>query len=366
MEKARIGIIGTGQIGKRHIERYADIEGVEIVAIADADEKEVARVAEKHGIAKTYTDFRELLKRDDIEAVDVCLHNNLHSPVTIESLRAGKHVYCEKPIAGTYADGKAMAEEAKAQGKMLHIQLAQLYSMETKAAKKLITEGALGKLYHARVVGFRRRGRPFVDGYATANFVKKEVAAGGALIDLGGYQISQMLYLLGLPAVSRVSGKIYQETSMDEERRKSSGYNVEEFATGFVRCKTGLTIDILEAWAAHMGAYQGGSILGATGGIQLDPFSYHTTFCDLEMNSTFELGAVNTRWNRTHPNEDAYESSQHHWIAVLQGRVELLPTAQLALNTALISEGIYLSDREDREVTVDEVEEKSISTAVKL
>jgi hypothetical protein len=63
---------------------------------------------------------------------------------------------------------------------------------------------------------------------------------------------------------------------------------------------------------------------------------------------------------------DEYDSAQHHWIAALQGRVDLLPTAELALNTMLISEGIYLSEKLGREVTADEVREASVSTAVKL
>ncbi len=65
-------------------------------------------------------------------------------------------------------------------------------------------------------------------------------------------------------------------------------------------------------------------------------------------------------------NADAYDSAQHHWIAALQGRVELLPTAEVALNTMLVSEGIYLSDRLGREVTADEVRESSRSTAIEL
>jgi len=69
----------------------------------------------------TYTDFRELLKRDDIEAVDVCLHNNLHMPVTVAALQAGKHVYCEKPMAGAYCDAEMILRVAHAQGKLLSI-----------------------------------------------------------------------------------------------------------------------------------------------------------------------------------------------------------------------------------------------------
>ncbi len=97
----RIGVIGVGQIGKHHLEIYRQIEGVKVTAIANRGEAEARRVAEIYDIKHVYTDFRKLLERDDIQAVDVCLHNNLHMPATVAALRAGKHVYCEKPMAGS-------------------------------------------------------------------------------------------------------------------------------------------------------------------------------------------------------------------------------------------------------------------------
>ena len=169
-----------------------------------------------------------------MDAVEVCLHNNLHAPVTIEALKAGRHVYCEKPIAGSYRDGAEMVKVAKETGKMLHIQLFSFYTKETKAAKRLIEVGALGKLYHGRSTGYRRRGRPFVDGYGTDNFVQKEKAGGGALFDMGVYHIGGILYLMGQPKIKNIVGRAYQETEMDAARRKSSKYDVEELAMGFI------------------------------------------------------------------------------------------------------------------------------------
>ena len=366
MEKIRLGIIGVGQIAKQHLERYAKIAGAQVVAAADIDEQELLRVAEVHKIPHVYTNFRELLKRDDIQAVDVCLHNNLHMPVTVETLRAGKHVYCEKPMAGAYVDAKTMLDTARACGLKLSIQLSTVFTKEAKVAKRLIDAGRLGRLYHARSTGYRRRGRPFVDGYGTDRFVKKEIAAGGALYDMGVYHIAQILYLIGTPKVERICGRVYQETGMDEGRRASSGYNVEELGLGLVTCEGGLTVDIIESWAIHLNAFEGSSIVGSQGGIRLDPFSYHTTLEDVEGSMTFDLNQTDWRWHQLNATEDAYDSPQDHWIAALQGRVPLLPTAEIALATMLISEGIYLSDRLGREVTADEVLKNSKSTAVKV
>jgi predicted dehydrogenase len=374
MSKIRIGIIGVGIIGKVHLDNYAKIEGAEVVAISDLNESLLQQVAEQYNIPDTYTDFREMLKRDDLDAVDVCLHNNLHAEVTIEALRAGKHVYCEKPIAGSYRDGHRMLEAAKENGKQLHVHLSFLYGQETKAAKLLLDEGHLGKLYHARSTGYRRRGRPYVDGFGSKEFNQKKVASGGALFDMGVYRISQLLYLMNMPAVKRITGKTYQEVDMDETRRQISGFDVEELGLGFVRFEDGITMDIIESWAIHLNDFEGSSLVGNQGGVRFPghtngvytPFSYHTSVSGMDMDGTFDLGAADYRWHQLQENTDAYDSSQDHWIAALQGRVPLLPTAEIALQTMLISEGIYLSDTLEREVTAEEVIAMSKSQAIQV
>jgi len=367
METIRVGIIGVGQIGKSHLRNYTTkVPAARIVAAADVDENELTKVCDQFGIQHRYRDFRELLQRDDIDAVDVCLHNNYHAPVTIEALRAGKHVYCEKPMAGSYVDAAAMFETARQTGRQLSIQLSTLFSRECKIAKRLIDAGRLGRVYHAHSTGYRRRGRPFVDGYGTASFVKKRIASGGALYDMGVYHIAQMLYLLGCPPVERISGKIYQELPMDERRRRDSGYDVEEMGLGFVRFADGLTLDIIECWAIHLSPLESSFILGSLGGLRLHPLSFHTSLEDIESNVTFEAESTDVRWRRLNENEEAFDSAQQHWIAALQGRVNLLPTAELALQTMLISEGIYLSDARGCEVSAEEVRQRSVSTAVQL
>ncbi len=360
----RIGIIGVGQIGKSHLKKWQDVPGVKVVAAVDIDEAELKRVAGEYAIEKTYFDFRDMLAREDVEAVDVCLHNNLHAPVSMAVMDSGRHVYCEKPLAGSYIDALAMVEKARQTGQMLQMQLASLYSTETKAARRLIDEGYLGQPYYAKSSSYRRRGRPFVDGYGTDNFVKKEIAAGGALFDMGVYHISQILYLLSNPDVLTISGSTHQQIDMYPDRRASSGYSVEELGIALVRLAGGATFFIEEAWAVNLGGTDGSKIAGSKGGLTLSPFAYHATVGDMEMDGTFNLKAADYRWGQCSKGYRAYESSQHHWAAALRGEVELLPTARIGLNTMLISEGVYLSQRLGREVTPADVKEHSVSTAI--
>jgi predicted dehydrogenase len=365
-DKLRIGIIGVGQIGQVHIENYRAIPGVELAAVAGRDLLRTRAVAGHFDIPSAYDDFRQLLARPDIQAVDICLHNNLHMPVTVAALQAGKHVYCEKPMAGSYRDAEGMFQAARSLGLKLSIQLSTLFSSETKAARYLIEQGSLGRIYHARAVGHRRRGRPYVDGYGSPAFVQKQVASGGALYDMGVYHIASLLYLLDNPKVLRVSGKIYQETAMDPERRQISDYNVEELGLGFVRFENGLTLDLIEAWAIHQGSLGGSSLVGQRAGLCLDPFGLFQSVGDLDLDTSANLETFSQRTHDLRPNADAYDSPQQHWVAALQGRVELLPTAELALNTMLISEAIYMSDRLGREVSAEEVIQASESTTISI
>jgi predicted dehydrogenase len=365
-EKIKVGVIGVGQIGKHHLSGYEKMSDVEIVAVSDVNEAEAERVAKQYGIGQTFTNFRDLLAVPEIQTVDVCLHNNFHAPMTIAALEAGKNVYCEKPMAGTYADALSMYEAAQRTGRKLSIQMANVFATETKAAKRLIDDGHLGKLYYGRSFGHRRRGRPFVDGYGTPTFVQSKNSAGGALFDMGVYHISAMLHLLGNPEVETISGKTHQELDMYEDRRASSGYDVEELGLGFVRLSGGITMSIEESWALQYDGSETSRVHGSKGGVKLDPLTYFTTISDMEMSGTFGLDALEFRLHSTQPDYEAYDSPQRYWIAMNQGRVNDIDTATLALKTALISEGIYLSNRIGREVTPDEVREHSKSTAIKL
>ena len=115
-----------------------------------------------------------------------------------------------------------------------------------------------------------------------------------------------------------------------------------------------------------MDGFEGSYVVGSQGGVRLEPFGYFSSSGDLSFSSTVDLGEFNYRLHNVREQGDIYESPQHHWIAALQGRVELLPTAELALNTMLISEGIYLSSKLGREVTSDEVREFSKSTSIEV
>ena len=151
---------------------------------------------------------------------------------------------------------------------------------------------------------------------------------------------------------------------MYEERRTFSHYSVEEMALGWVRLEGGVSLDVEETWAVHYSGDESSKILGSKGGLKLSPLTFFSSLGDMPMTSTFDLNGSDTRWHACYPETAWYDSSQRHWVGALLGAVPLLPTAEYALNAALISEGIYQSSRLGREVSADDIRKQSVSTAI--
>ena len=301
MGKIRIGLIGAGMISQKHLSVYQEIPEAEVIAVCSRTQESAECCAKKWGIPNVYTDIHQLIQQKDIDAVDICLHNHLHAPVSIAALNAGKHVYCEKPLAMSYADGLAMLEAAKRNQKTLHIQLGFLYRPYARAAKRLVDGGALGEIYHARSVGFRRRNRPYVDGFGSADFVERRLSGGGALYDFGVYHISLLLYLMGLPAPTRMSGKLYQKIDMDEARRSSGHYDVEELGVGFVRFENDMTMDLFESWAVHLDSMAPRVVLSWILSASIPPFVTRNLTVQVIWKKWISAGKIHSRMSLPMP-----------------------------------------------------------------
>jgi len=352
-KKLKVGVIGTGIIGKSHIRRYVEMaDDVEIVAVADIDKKEVRRVAKEHNIPNVFTDYKDLLKIDEIASVDVCLPNFLHSPVTVAALEAGKNAYCEKPMARNAKEAQAMFDAAKKTGNMLAIQLGGLFSPQARAAKQIIDDGILGRVYYVKTSHYRRRGRVYVDGYATPHFVQKEKSGGGALADMAIYHMALMVWLLGNPEVRTVSASTYQEIPMDEKRRKESKYDVEELGIGLVRFEGDVTMFVEESWAINMDRDEGDCIMGSKGGLRLNPLTLFTDVAGIQVDQPLDIEGYQ-RWRRSvDENSEGYGSSQKNFVWAQLGRVPLVDSASIALKVAYITDAMYRSAELGREVSM--------------
>jgi len=349
-KQIRAGVIGAGMIGKAHLHNYSEMPEVEVVGLADLREDEAQRVAAQHGIPQVVTDYRKLLARDDIDTIDVCLPNNLHCPVTCDALNAGKHVYCEKPMAMTGREARKMLAAAQRNKRLLAIQLGTLFSAGARGAKRLIEEGALGRVFYAKASYYRRRGRCYVDGYATPPFVQKAQAGGGTMADMGVYHMGLVVWLLGNPRPLTVSASTFQEVPMDAKRRKESGYDVEETAMGFVRFAGNITAYFEESWAMHAEGGDGIRVFGSHGGVKLEPLTLYTDVAGIEVDAVVKAGDFEGRRSMIDPNFQGFRSPQHNFVWAVLGRVPLVGSAQVLTTVAEITEAMYKSGESGKEI----------------
>lgn len=146
-KKLGIGIIGVGGIAQSHIQAITRIERARLVAVMDVDSSKVEAVSNSYNV-KGYTNLEELLDDPEIDAVHVCTPHKYHGEQVVLSARAGKHVLVEKPMALTLEECDAMIEESEKAGKILMVGQVMRYFPANRTAKKLIADGAIGKVGH--------------------------------------------------------------------------------------------------------------------------------------------------------------------------------------------------------------------------
>ncbi len=269
-----VGVVGTGGIARgAHMPGYLATDGVKVVAACDISEAAAKKFAKDYDIKNVFTDYNDMVAMDDLDAISVCTPNNFHAGPTVAALEAGKHVLCEKPIAGDGKDGQAMVDAAKKAKKILQIGLNQRFQASSQLLKKYIEAGEIGQVYYARVVAMRRRGIP-----SWGTFVQKKMSTGGPLVDIGVHQLDAMVWLMGCPKPIAAAGHAY--TMLGNRKDVAPGdwgmwdvdnYDVEDFAVAYIRFENEITATLETSWAAHFGDVGPSFILGDKGGIRMSP-----------------------------------------------------------------------------------------------
>lgn len=193
--KVRVGIVGAGNIARRyHIRGYLTSGQAELLAVTDAVPEVAAQAAEQYGIPRVYKDYTELLADPDIDAISICVPNRFHAPITIAAAEAGKHVLVEKPISLNLQEAYAMREAAKKNNTIVMVEYPMRFDSGYRKAKQIIDEGHLGQI--VLVKGTWCHGGPEMYTKGTW-FFSKELAGGGALIDLAVHKIDVIRWLVG-------------------------------------------------------------------------------------------------------------------------------------------------------------------------
>ncbi len=281
--KLKVGLIGTGGIAEQvHIPGWKKINGAEIVAVADVNEAAARRIAEKEGISQVFTDFEELLKKAEVDVVDICTPNRFHVPAAMAALESERHVLCEKPLAVSAAEVVALGTLADRKGLKLMTAQHCRYSSSMQAIKQWAAGGSLGEVYHARVRATRRAFLP-----PRAGFIDKSLSGGGPCMDIGVHALDACLWVMDFPKPVRVSGTMKTNFAKGTKIPGRWGewdreiYNVEDFSAGFVHFDNGATLTLEASWLGHQEEDEDVSfqLFGKEAGIHWPPGRFSTVSC---------------------------------------------------------------------------------------
>lgn len=354
MSKFKIGIIGAGSISGSHIAGYEECDNIDLYAICDINKERAEKKAQEHGFKHVFTDYNEMMKLKELDAVSVCTWNNTHAEVTISALKMGKHVLCEKPMAMNATQAKAMKNAADKSGKLLMIGFVRRHGNDCKILKDFIDAGDLGEIYYTKATYIRRNGNP--GGW----FSNKSLSGGGPLIDLGVHVIDLVRYLSGNPKPISVFGVTYSNIGNRENIKILKGYlsadyikggknDVEDMAAAMIRFDNGMILNVEVSFSLNAEKPTGKiELFGTKAGAKIDPEL--SIFTDKNGYLVNLIPAHETAFSF----KGLFEREIKHFVDCIDGKTTCIAPAQDGIEIMKILDAIYESAETKSEVKIKE------------
>jgi predicted dehydrogenase len=254
--KLRIGLIGSGFMGKAHVFGYTTAARVfdlpfepELHTLADITEAAAAKASTALGFARATADWRALVKDLEIDVVNITTPNALHKEMALAAIAAGKHVYCEKPLAPRAGDAREMAEAAETIGVKTQVGFNYLCNPMLGLARDMIAGGELGEIRGYR--GLHAEDY-MADGSSPFTF-RHDPAGGGALADIGSHALATAEFLMGPAAgpITRVMGDcVTTITERPDGKGGTRRVEVDDIGRAFLRFAGGASGSIEANWVA--------------------------------------------------------------------------------------------------------------------
>jgi predicted dehydrogenase len=282
MPDIKVGLIGAGGIATAHIHGYREhSDRIRVTAVADAVERTAADRAGELG-ATPYTDYRQMLEIEELDAVDICLPHHLHRDAIVAAAEAGKHILCEKPLCLTAQEAADVKAAVSAAGVTLMCAHNQLFLPAVAKAKELLDAGTIGTVYEVRTTdSFYNDFDPSTMGWRAS----AATSGGGELIDTGYHPTYLLLHLAG--------GAPVEATAMLSTHRLKF-MEGEDSAQVLVRFDNGVVGQLVTSWAYQPAAVtERFSAVGELGALHSDGNSLTIRLRSGEV-STIELEPVNT------------------------------------------------------------------------
>jgi predicted dehydrogenase len=273
-----VGVLGYAFMGKAHTNGYKKMSMFfyppparpRLVALCGRTEEALAEAAKRFGFETYYTDWKDLIKDERIQLVDNCLPNNMHAEPCIAAVEAGKHVICEKPLAGTLKEARAMYEAAERAGVKHMTAFNYRFIPALRLARNLIDEGYIGRILQFRAAYLQ-------EWIMDPNFplvwrLRKSIAGSGALGDLGAHIVDLARFLVGdVVSICGMTETFVKERPLQDDPKKRGKVDVDDAFIAMVRFKNG-AIGSLESsrFCAGRKNYQRIEVHGTDGSISFN------------------------------------------------------------------------------------------------
>lgn len=344
-DHVRIAVVGMG-IGRPNGQALARHPRGKVVALCDLVEARMRDfAAELPDPVVFYTDYKEMCRRDDIDAVFVGTPNQWHVPVALEAVKNGKHVMVTKPLADSVAAASELVSAAEAAGVVNMMSLSTRFGQDCRYLGQLQRDGAFGELYYARARSVRRSGIPAWN----LGFIKK---GGGAFRDMGVHVLDSVWWLLGMPkpvSATAVSGAKFGPRGLGywnwqtPEQELYSQYASDDYTGGLIRFEGGIGVQVESFWASHQPEELQIELFGTEAGAKLSPLTLYRT----------EHGAPQDIQIRLPRGQEAWDRIAGHFIECILDGAPCEAPLRHGLVVQKMMEAMLESGETGREVRID-------------
>lgn len=338
----RVGLIGSGFVADIHAHAFTHfVRDAQVVAVASPTPGKAARFAQARGIPHAFEDYRELLAREEIDLVTLCVPNDLHCQIAIDAARAGKHVVCEKPLCRTLEEADRMIAACREAGVYLFYAEELLFAPKYVRAKQLADEGALGEVFLVK---------QWEEHYGPHELWFWDVnrSGGGVLLDMGCHSIEYARWVFGKPKVKSVTATMGTFVHRDRTQGEDHSICVVEYEGGKIALAE-------NSWAKPGGVDDRAEIYGSKGHTRADLLrgSALTTYSDVGYGYAVEKAETTKGWTFTMFEEVwnyGFPQEMQHFVHCVLGREEPIETGEDGREVLKIILAAYQSAGEGRRI----------------
>ncbi len=347
----RFGFIGAGQISFPSAKKINAHPQARVVAAYDTNPARLKALCDANEIERAYATKEALFADPEIDAVYIAVPNAFHAPLSIEALRAGKHVILDKPFALTVEEAEEVMKVIKETGKTFVLGMNRRFDPDSQKIRSLAAEGVFGDIYHAKASWLRREGIPRLGTW----FGNRQLAGAGCLFDIGVHMLDLCLYVIDNFDPISVSGSTYSqfghrglgEGGWGLSDTSAINFDVDDFAAALIKFRNGASVALDVAWACHFenDNHLGVQVFGTEAGASTHPARI---FRRNPIRENYEI-IDDVRATVRFPHADRFSNFINH----LLGEEELCVTVDQAFAVQKILCAISESCATGREVRLD-------------